>query len=475
MVLNKVDQMATHHLEVFLNPKSLAVVGASNKVGFAGYAVLNNILKSGFKGQIFPVHPSESNVLGTKAYPNLTEIPSSVDLAIIVIPAQGVPDVIEECRQKGIKGVCLLSAGFKETGKKGERLQDKVLEIAFKNGIRLIGPNCVGIYNVSNNLNLTASTTLDQIRPMIQPGPVALISQSGGYGIALFVSALQKGISFSKFFSIGNKCDLNEIDILEYLERDTETRVILMFIEEIKDLRRFETTTRRVSQKKPIIVAKMGKSCTGRRAVLSHTGGHINLEIDYYRVFKKCGVIKATSSLEMLDLAKAFVFVPLPRGNRIGIVTDSGGLGVEMVDTCKEMGLKIPRISEGARRKLREVLPSYCAFNNPVDLTMPSPKHAELYLKCTEILLKSGEMDGVILILSGVGLEFFQPGSKQDLLKLRKFGKPIIAFGLGRKEVMEERQRQLEEGLIPMFSQVRILAQSMASLILYAKFKNRWH
>ena len=146
-----------------------------------------------------------------------------------------------------------------------------------------------------------------------------------------------------------------------------------------------------------------------------------------------------------------------------------------MVDTCKEMGLKIPRISEGARRKLREVLPSYCAFNNPVDLTMPSPKHAELYLKCTEILLKSGEVDGVILILSGVGLEFFQPGSKQDLLKLRKFGKPIIAFGLGRKEVMEERQRQLEEGLIPMFSQVRIFAQSMASLILYAKFKNRWH
>ena len=154
--------MATHHLEVFLNPKSLAVVGASNKVGFAGYAVLNNILKSGFKGQIFPVHPSESNVLGTKAYPNLTEIPSSVDLAIIVIPAQGVPDVIEECRQKGIKGVCLLSAGFKETGKKGERLQDKVLEIAFKNGIRLIGPNCVGIYNVSNNLK---PDCFDNFRP----------------------------------------------------------------------------------------------------------------------------------------------------------------------------------------------------------------------------------------------------------------------------------------------------------------------
>lgn len=465
--------MAVPRLDVFLNPKSLAVVGASNKVGFAGYAVLNNILKSGFKGKIYPVHPSEPNVLGIKAYSKLTEIPNSVDLAIIVIPAQGVPEVIEECRQKGIKGVSLLSAGFKETGEKGERLQEKVLRIASNNGIRIIGPNCVGVYNVSDSLNLTASTTLDQIRSMIRPGPVALISQSGGYGIALFVSALQKGISFSKFFSIGNKCDLNEIDILEYLEKDAETRVILMFIEEIKDLHKFEVTTRRVSQKKPIIIAKMGKSSTGRRAVLSHTGGRINLEIDYDRVFKKCGVIKATSSLEMLDLAKAFVLVPLLKGNRIGVVTDSGGLGVEMVDTCKEMGLKIPKISKETRGKLREVLPSYCAFNNPVDLTMPSPKHSELYLKCTDILLKSGEVDGIILILSGVGLEFFQPGSKQDLIRLRKFGKPIMAFGLGRKEIMEERQKQLEEGFIPMFNQVRIIAQSMASLNTYAKFINR--
>jgi acyl-CoA synthetase (NDP forming) len=459
-----------HQLKSFLMPESIAIVGASNKKGFAGYAVLNNILKSSFKGQIYPVHPSEPNIIGIKAYRNLTEIPNPVDLAIIAIPAQGVSEVLEQCGQKGIRGVCLFSAGFKETGGNGEILQQKVLQIASKNGIRLIGPNCVGIYNVSDDLNLTASTTLDQIRTMIRPGPIALISQSGGYGIALFVSALHKGMSLSKFFSIGNKCDLDEIDILEYLESDPKTEVVLMFIEEIKDLPRFEATTYRVSKNKPIIAAKMGKSDPGRRAVLSHTGGQIDLNINYDKVFERCGIIKTSTSLEMLDIAKAFVLMPLLKGNRIGIITDSGGLGVEMVDTCQEYGLKIPNISEKTKGKLKEVLPSYCAFNNPVDLTMPSPKHAQLYLNCMQILLASGEVDGVILILSGVGLEYFQPGCKEDLLELKKFGKPIMAFGLGRTEVMEEKRRRLEEGFIPMFDRIRIAAYSMASLNSYAKF-----
>jgi len=351
-----------NRLDLFFRPSSVAVIGASRDPEKLGYAVLANLKEGGFSGALYPVNPKAEEILGLKAYPTVLDIPGPVDLAVIVIPYPLVPEALRQCGEKGVPAAVVISAGFREAGREGLERELELVQIARQYHIRLIGPNCLGVIDTHTPLNATFAAG------MPPGGPIAFMSQSGALGTAVLDMAMAGRIGFSRFVSLGNKADVNEVDLLEAWENDPGSRVILAYIEGLPDGQKFMEVARRVTRKKPVVAVKSGVTRSGARAVSSHTGSLAGSEAAYHAAFWQAGVIRAESMEHLFDLALAFAYQPLPRGDRIAIVTNAGGPGILATDALEHAGLQLARLRPETVQALMADLPSAASAANPVDV-----------------------------------------------------------------------------------------------------------
>ncbi len=376
-----------------LTPQSVAVVGASRDAQSVGGAVFRNLLHGGFQGVVFPVNPNATSVAGVMAYPTIDEVPGKVDLAVIVVPARFVNDVVEQCGKKGVKGIVIISAGFGEAGSEGREREQQLKEKVFSYGMRLIGPNCLGIINTEPSVRINATFS-----PITSPasGTISIGSQSGALGLALLDYADKMNLGIRSFVSIGNRVDISSNDLMSYWEDDPDTHVMALYLESFGNPRRFSRIARRVARKKPIIAVKAGKSEVGARAASSHTGALAAADVAVDAMFRQAGVIRVNTILEMFNVVKLLVNQPPPGGPRVGILTNAGGPGVLAADASEGWGLKVPTLSEETQERLRAFLPAEAAVANPVDMIASAPP--ESYEKALRVLLDDDDIDSVIFI-----------------------------------------------------------------------------
>lgn len=428
---------------IFFSPKSIAIIGASEKPG-VGKTIFYNIAKH-FKGKIYPVTPSNPTVGGLTAYKNVLDIPDSIDLAVVAAPSKFTPSVMEEVGKKGIKGAIIVSAGFKEVDEAGAKLEREVGETAKKYGIKVIGPNCLGIMSFSKD-NIMNSTFL-KITPKF--GNIALVSQSGAICAATVEDAEAQNIGFSKVISMGNKVDMDESDVLELLAEDEDTRVIVMYLEDIRNARRFMEIAKRITtqRKKPIIVLKSGRTAEGAKAAASHTGALGGSDANYEAAFAQCGVIRVDTMGELFDLATAFSKQPLPDGNVV-IVSNAGGPAIISTDACSRYGLKMADISS-IRDEIAEVIPAYGSPRNPVDIVGDAD-----YLRFEKVLLLTlahPNVGSVVTMCTPSATLNYDDLARVLVKMSQRFpSKTILASLMGLAEGIENR-RIMSEGDIPYY------------------------
>ncbi len=378
--------------QAVFEPRSVALVGASPTAGKVGHVVLRNLIES-FGGEIHPIHPSETEILGRPAVAHVSDVEGSVDLAVLIVPAAAGPAVLDDCVTAGVKAAIIVSGGYAEAGPKGRALQREVLRIARRGGIRLVGPNCFGVINVHGGLNASIGIGLPA------PGGVSLFSQSGAYGMAAFSRSRDGEIGFAKVIAPGNTVDLDEVDVLRYLGADPQTRVIAMLLESIHDGAALVAAAREITPHKPIVILKTGRGVSGRRAAASHTAALSGDAEVAAAALRQAGIRLVPDGLTLLDVAAALDRQPAPRGRRVAVVTNSGGTGVEIADLLEGHGMTVPRLSRGLQARLREHLPAHASTLNPVDLTVDWQRFASMYGESVKALLDSPEVDGVIAVL----------------------------------------------------------------------------
>ncbi|MHC1627961.1 MAG: acetate--CoA ligase family protein, partial [Candidatus Nezhaarchaeales archaeon] len=378
--------------ERMLNPRSVAVIGASRVEGKVGHVVLKNIIDGGYKGKVYPINPSADSVLGLKCYPKVSEIGEEVDMAVIVVPAERVLEVAEDCGSAGVKILVVISAGFKEIGVEGAKREAELVSLARKYGMRVLGPNCLGYINTSIGLNASFASL------MPPRGHISFVSQSGALLSALIDKSPVEGIAFSKVVSLGNKSDLDEIDYMRLLANDPETKVIVLYLEGINKGEEFIRVAREVSVKKPIIALKSGVTEAGARAASSHTGSMAGSEVAYATAFRQFGVIKAEDLTELFDSAICFESQPVPQYGNVVIVTNAGGPGILAADACGRLGLRLAELGAEIDRKLREVLPPAASTHNPIDVI--GDAKADRYEAVLKVLSTREDLDSFVVILS---------------------------------------------------------------------------
>jgi len=349
-------------LDPIFKPRSVAIIGASDDPLKFGNWVTLTALRSKYKGEIYLVNPKTREFHGTKVYSSMLDIPAEIDLVAVIVPANVVPKVMEECVEKGVKGAIIFSAGFREIGEEGVQREQEILKIARRGNIRLVGPNCMGIYNGATGLNIT-------ILSAEKEGEVGFITQSGGYGLDIFGTGMARGINFSKFISVGDKTDVKDNEYLEYLYADPHTKVIMMYMEGIENGRQFYDIARKTTKRKPIFAIKIGRTKAGGAAAKSHTGAMAGEDEVFDAAFRQAGVVRAYDVEELFDYVKAYSAQPLPKGNRVGMLVGSGGLGAAAVDKAVELGLQVPPISDENKQRLKEILPEFASYKNPIDFT----------------------------------------------------------------------------------------------------------
>ncbi len=416
-------------LHKFFNPKSIAVIGAAREPGKVGYDVVKNLLDFRFPGHIFPVNPKAKEILGLKAYPSVLEIPEEVDLAVVAVRAHLVPGIISQCGEKGITAVVILSAGFKEAGREGAKLEHELSDIAKKYNIRIIGPNCLGILDAYSRVNATFAA-LKPIR-----GKIGFFSQSGALCLALLEWSRAERIGLSRFISLGNKCDVSEIECLRLLGEDPHTKVVIGYLEGIDNGRAFAEIAKEVARKKPLIIFKGGVTAAGARAASSHTGSLAGSETAFNAASHYAGIIRAKNLREFFNLALFFAFQPILEGPRLAILTNSGGPGIVAADACENSSLELPTLSGETVEKLRSVLPPYAAFYNPVDIT--GDANAERYERALEVLIEDEKINGLLVILSRTATVDPDEVAKRMAKNVGK--KPIAACFLGYESVKKAR------------------------------------
>ncbi len=379
-------------LENFFTPKSVAIIGASTAPGKVGYDSVFNMIDANFQGDIYPINPKADEILGLKAYPNVTAVPGKIDLAVIVIPAKFVNATLAECGEKGIDSVVIITAGFKEVGGAGVTMELELLETAKKYGIRIIGPNCLGI--ISTGVGLNASFA--PVTP--KNGHLALLSQSGALATAALDWATQAGIGFNKFFTFGNQSDVATIDLLEAWKDDKDIRAIVAYVEALGDGAKFMKVAEAVSRNKPIIIVKSGTTAAGAKAAASHTGSLAGSDKAYDAAFGQCGVLRANTVQELFDYAIAFANQPMPKGKRVAIVTNAGGPGILCTDAVEKMGLELAVIKPETVEELKTRMSPSSNFHNPVDVL--GDAKADMYDFAIRTLLKDDSIDGIITIVT---------------------------------------------------------------------------
>ncbi len=462
--------MILKDLDVFFFPKSVAVIGASKKPGKVGHELLRNLLKF-FRGKVYPINPTATEILGLKSYPSIQSLPEKVDLAVVVVPAPKVPEVAEEAGRAGVKGLIVISGGFKEVGPEGARLEERLKEIVKKYGMRLIGPNCLGVYVPKSGMNTLFLP--DERQGFPKHGNIAFISQSGAFGSVVLDWAAMRGIGISKFVSYGNKADVDDADLLTYLREDPDTRVITMYIEGVDDGRTFFNTLKETTPVKPVVVLKAGRTSAGARAAASHTGSLAGSDKVFDAVFKQTGTIRAVGMEDLFDMGMALAKQPPARGGRVAILTVGGGSGVMTADALASLGLMVPKLSDETVSKLRRVLLPIASPYNPVDVT--GSARDEHLLNAAEILIRSGEVDAMIwlpyYIVPGVTPEINRKFVSLLKALFRELGQPIPVVGVATGgEYTTKYAREAEELGIPMYLSPERAALAVKALTDYGKW-----
>lgn len=389
-------------------------------------------MDQGFKEKVYPINPSATEILGLKAYPSVKDVPDEVDVACIILPNTAVPSAVEECGQKGVKGVIIYAGGFAEIGEKGAELQRIVTEIASKYGLRILGPNINGMFNGSISLN----ASFNQFKTL--EGPASIVSQSGSFASGIVFESIRHGFGFSKFIILGNRADVDEVEALEYLEEDQQTKGIALYLESIKDEESFVRVASRVSRKKPIVFIKGGVTSNGTRAIKYTTASHPKGDPSYSEVAKRAGLIVTKSAEELVDALFTLIHQPPPKGKRVGIVTNSGGIAVIMTDRLEEGGLVVPELSGGLREKLSKVVPPFGSTANPVDLT--GSVTYEMFRDSLITLIDSDEVDVVAAVAIRslfVPLEVFEKSFSEAGKEARRVNKPFVCCVMGDDRIFE--------------------------------------
>lgn len=444
-------------IRLFFEPKSVAVIGASRDPLKTGHIILRNIIEGGYKGGIYPINPSADEILGLKCYKSVLEVPESIDLAVVVVPARLVPNVINELSIKGVKAAVIISGGFRETGtQEGLRLEEELKFRARESGVRVLGPNCQGVNNP--HVGLCASWPLIKTK-----GPLSIISQSGTIAAAFELWAEEEGIGVSKMAALGNKIDVDETDLLEYLREDADTKSIAMYIESVKDGRRFLKVATETSLVKPVVVLKSGRTPSGVRAVASHTGSLAGSYAIYYSAFRKAGIAVADTIEELYDMAKGLALLPRTYGDRVQIVTSSGGSGIVSVDYAEMLGLRLANLDDSSKESLRSELPSHCIVGNPLDLT--GDADASRYDKVLRVLAKDPNID-IVLTIFGDPI----PNASEVVKRWFNSGKTIVPVYIGGGSVEVVERRKMHESRIPTFKTPERAVKVMKALVDYTRF-----
>jgi acetyl coenzyme A synthetase (ADP forming)-like protein len=376
----------------FFFPKAIAVIGASTDESSIGGRLFNNILAGGFVGPLYPVNPNTKVVRSVRAYPTILDVPDDVDLAYIVVPKKAVLDVAEQCAEKGVRGIVVISAGFSEVGDEGARLEERLLDVVRDSGMRMVGPNCMGLLNTADAVRLNGT-----FAPVYPPrGNVAMSSQSGALGIAILDYTTRNNIGISQFVSVGNKADVSGNDLILAWEDDPQTDVITLYLESFGNPRKFSRIARRIGRRKPIIAVKSGRSSAGSRAASSHTGALASSDIAVSALFRQAGVIRVDTIEELFDAANLLSHQPVPLGGRVGIITNAGGPGILAADALEANGLVVAELSESLQAEIGKKLPAEASTRNPVDLIASGGP--EEFEHATRLVLESGEVDSLIVI-----------------------------------------------------------------------------
>ncbi|MFA5124291.1 MAG: acetate--CoA ligase family protein [Patescibacteria group bacterium] len=451
-------------LKSFFNPRSVAIIGASNHTGKVGNDVIKNLLVN-YRGEIFPINPSETKIEGKPAYSSILKTPQIPDLAIIVVPAQFVLAVVEDCGKRGTKNILIISSGFKEVGGEGVKLEEKLLQLKNKYKLRILGPNCLGYINTKPSVNASFAATFPKA------GNVAFFSQSGALGTAILDTAEAQKLGFSYFVSMGNKCDINELDLLEYFNQDKNSKVIMAYLESINDGQKFLSIANKISDKKPIIVLKSGKTADGSQAVSSHTGSLAGTAQVYSAAFKQSGVIEARDVMDFFNLAEGFAYQDLPRGNRVAIVTNAGGPGILLTDWLPDYKLKLAELSETTKAKLKKVLPAAASNHNPVDVL--GDALADRYEIALREVVKDKNVDAIIVALTPQRMTQIKETAEAIGRIKKTTSKTIVLCFLGELEIVKYYQT-FADNKLPQFNfpeQAVSVLSTMAKYYQYLKNK----
>jgi len=453
------------NLDPFFIPKSVAVIGASTNPEKLGYAVLDNLVNGGFldkKRKVYPINPKADSILDLPAYPSVMDVPGPIDLAVIVIPYQYVPEVLQTCGEKKIPAVIVISAGFREAGMEGLERENELIELATQYNIRLIGPNCLGVIDTVTPLNASFSAGLPP------GGPMDFMSQSGALGTAILDWAQAGRLGLNKFVSLGNKADVSETDLLRAWAEDSNSKVILAYVEGLPDGQEFIEVARQVSRHKPVIVLKSGTTQAGSRAVSSHTGSLAGSEQAYTAAFRQAGVLRATSLQDLFDNALAFGYLPPLKGDRIAIVTNAGGPGILATDALERAGLELARFEPECIHQLEKFLPDAASAANPVDVL--GDARADRYLFALEQVIKDPNVDGILVILTPQAMTEISKTAEVIVDVANKVDIPIMGCFMGEARI-EEGAEVLEAHKLPNFTFPERAAQVFKSMSTYRGYK----
>lgn len=459
-----------HNLDSIFSPSSVAVIGASSTPGKVGHDIFENIIKGGYTGTLYPVNPKARSILCIKALPSLSDIEDEVDLAIIILPPASALKAVEECVQKGVKGIVIVSAGFREVGGEGLEIENRITAMCREADIRLVGPNCLGVINPHSSVRLNASFSAR----MPEFGNISFISQSGALCTAVLDFAAERGFGFSKFISIGNKADVDEYDLLKYYHRDDHTDVILIYMEELRVCgQQFIDEVKAITageKPTPILVIKSGKTSAGAMAAASHTGALAGTEAVYDAIFKESGIIRVDTVNELFDYAEAFVLKKIPRSNKIAIVTNAGGPGIVATDMTEVAGLELAKLSDETVAVLRSHLPATANINNPVDII--GDALMDRYEKSLDAVIKDENVDGALVILTPQSMTD-AIGTAEAVVKIaRRTEKPVVCSFMGIFDVSPG-VKLLQKHHIPTFKFPESAAKAFGILYERSKWLNR--
>ncbi len=449
-------------------PRSVAVVGASRSPNKLGYQTVMSLHTAGFEGRVYPINPRASEVLGYKAYPSLLDVPGEVDLVVVAIPGRGVLEAVEECAEKGVKGVIILASGFREIGGEGAELESRIVETCNRAGIKIIGPNCLGIMNSHAKLNASFSP----IGPL-KKGSISLISQSGGAGMLLLYHLFDERLGFSKFITVGNRANVEIADLLLYLKDDEETRVICVFMEGVDKARELLEAAKETSKVKPVLCYKAGKTERAAKLAPSHTGSLAGSYTLYKAAFKQAGILEVDGSSELIDAAKALSMLPPPRSGGVAVLTHTAGPSIIATETLEKEEAPLASLSERTKERISSQFPFPVYLQNPCDITGIGYAYPQIYAAASRAILEDPDVSVFIPIFTPSFQPEMQFPYREIIDAAKETGKAVVAALLAPTLLWPEERSRLEEAGIPVYSTPDRAAKAAANYLKYWKLRRK--